>query len=64
MAEGEGWPGERASSILGDLWSSGSGLTAKYKRPVLIELRDELPKNAVGKIDKPALRELAQRQPM
>jgi acyl-CoA synthetase (AMP-forming)/AMP-acid ligase II len=32
---------------------------AKYKRPVLIELRDELPKNAVGKIDKPALRALA-----
>jgi long-chain acyl-CoA synthetase len=29
---------------------------AKYKRPVAIELLDELPKNAVGKIDKPALR--------
>jgi long-chain acyl-CoA synthetase len=29
---------------------------AKYKRPVLIELRDELPKNPVGKIDKPTLR--------
>jgi long-chain acyl-CoA synthetase len=37
---------------------------ANYKRPVAIEILDELPKNAVGKIDKPALRELAQRQPM
>jgi long-chain acyl-CoA synthetase len=34
---------------------------AKYKRPVLIELLDELPKNAIGKIDKPALRALAKR---
>jgi acyl-CoA synthetase (AMP-forming)/AMP-acid ligase II len=32
---------------------------AKYKRPVAIELLDELPKNHVGKIDKPALREEA-----
>jgi acyl-CoA synthetase (AMP-forming)/AMP-acid ligase II len=31
---------------------------AKYKRPVLIEMLDALPKNAVGKIDKPTLREL------
>ena len=31
---------------------------AKYKRPVAIELLDELPKNHVGKIDKPALRKL------
>jgi acyl-CoA synthetase (AMP-forming)/AMP-acid ligase II len=30
---------------------------AKYKRPVLIEVLEELPKNAVGKIDKPALRQ-------
>jgi long-chain acyl-CoA synthetase len=37
---------------------------AKYKRPVAIEILGELPKNAVGKIDKAALRELAQRQPM
>ena len=29
---------------------------AKYKRPVLIEVLDALPKNPVGKIDKPALR--------
>jgi long-chain acyl-CoA synthetase len=29
---------------------------AKYKRPVAIELHATLPKNAVGKIDKPALR--------
>jgi long-chain acyl-CoA synthetase len=32
---------------------------AKYKRPVSIEILDELPKNAIGKIDKPALRALA-----
>jgi acyl-CoA synthetase (AMP-forming)/AMP-acid ligase II len=31
---------------------------AKYKRPVAIELLDGLPKNHVGKIDKPALRKL------
>jgi long-chain acyl-CoA synthetase len=30
---------------------------AKYKRPVLIEVLAELPKNAVGKIDKPTLRQ-------
>jgi long-chain acyl-CoA synthetase len=35
---------------------------AKYKRPVAIEVLDELPKNAIGKIDKPALRHLAQRR--
>ena len=29
---------------------------AKYKRPVAIELHEALPKNAIGKIDKPALR--------
>jgi acyl-CoA synthetase (AMP-forming)/AMP-acid ligase II len=29
---------------------------AKYKRPVAIELLDALPKNPVGKLDKPALR--------
>lgn len=32
---------------------------AKYKRPVAITVLDELPKNAVGKIDKPALRRIA-----
>ena len=32
---------------------------AKVKRPVLIEVLDELPKNPVGKLDKPALRALA-----
>jgi acyl-CoA synthetase (AMP-forming)/AMP-acid ligase II len=32
---------------------------AKYKRPALIEVLHELPKNAIGKIDKPALRSLA-----
>ena len=37
---------------------------AKYKRPVAIEILGELPKNALGKIDKPALRELARRQPI
>ena len=29
---------------------------AKYKRPASIELHEALPKNAIGKIDKPALR--------
>ncbi|MFI5776777.1 class I adenylate-forming enzyme family protein [Nocardia sp. NPDC051570] len=29
---------------------------SKYKRPVAITILDQLPKNAVGKIDKPALR--------
>ena len=32
---------------------------AKYKRPVRIERLDELPKNPIGKIDKPTLRQLA-----
>ena len=32
---------------------------AKYKRPVTIDVLETLPKNAVGKIDKPALRRLA-----
>jgi long-chain acyl-CoA synthetase len=31
---------------------------AEYKRPVLIEVLEALPKNAVGKIDKPSLRAL------
>jgi long-chain acyl-CoA synthetase len=37
---------------------------AKYKRPVGIQILAALPKNPIGKIDKPALRELARRQPM
>jgi acyl-CoA synthetase (AMP-forming)/AMP-acid ligase II len=37
---------------------------AKYKRPLAIEILGELPKNPIGKIDKPALRELARRQPI
>jgi acyl-CoA synthetase (AMP-forming)/AMP-acid ligase II len=32
---------------------------ARYKRPTLVEVLDELPKNAVGKIDKPSLRRRA-----
>lgn len=35
-----------------------AGRLAKYKRPVDIAVLDELPKNAVGKLDKPALRRL------
>jgi long-chain acyl-CoA synthetase len=35
-----------------------AGWLAKYKRPVQITILDDLPKNAVGKIDKPALRRL------
>jgi long-chain acyl-CoA synthetase len=34
------------------------GQLAKYKWPVDITILDDLPKNAVGKIDKPALRRL------
>ena len=34
-------------------------LLATYKRPVLIEVLEELPTNAIGKIDKSALRSLA-----
>ncbi len=34
------------------------GQLAKYKRPVDITILDDLPKNAVGKIDKPAMRRL------
>jgi acyl-CoA synthetase (AMP-forming)/AMP-acid ligase II len=37
---------------------------AKYKRPVAIEILGELPKNPIGKIDKPALRERARRRPI
>ncbi len=33
---------------------------AKYKQPVLIEVLDEHPKNPVGKIDKPTLRQRSQ----
>ena len=31
---------------------------AEYKRPIVIEVFEELPKSAVGKIDKPSLRAL------
>jgi acyl-CoA synthetase (AMP-forming)/AMP-acid ligase II len=48
-----------ASGTVKELHALCAERLAKYKRPVLIELRDELPKNAVGKIDKPALRALA-----
>jgi acyl-CoA synthetase (AMP-forming)/AMP-acid ligase II len=42
-----------------DLHALSEERLAKYKRPVRIEVLAELPKNAVGKIDKPALRALA-----
>jgi long-chain acyl-CoA synthetase len=35
-----------------------AGSLSKYKRPVEITILDELPKNAIGKIDKPSLRKL------
>jgi acyl-CoA synthetase (AMP-forming)/AMP-acid ligase II len=44
----------------GDLAAVCERELAKYKRPVAIEVLEELPKNAVGKIDKPALRARAQ----
>ena len=34
-----------------------SGSLSKYKLPVEITILDDLPKNPVGKIDKPALRQ-------
>ncbi len=37
--------------------------SAKYKRPVEITILDDLPKNPVGKIDKPALRRDCRRRP-
>jgi acyl-CoA synthetase (AMP-forming)/AMP-acid ligase II len=37
---------------------------SKYKRPVDITVLDELPKNAIGKIDKPSLRTLVAAQPV
>lgn len=37
---------------------------AKYKLPAAVTVLDTLPKNAVGKIDKPALRRLAARTPL
>nr|WP_233243672.1 AMP-binding protein [Paraconexibacter algicola] len=45
-----------ATTTVEDLHALCEEQLAKYKRPVLIELRDELPKNPVGKIDKPTLR--------
>jgi long-chain acyl-CoA synthetase len=36
-----------------------AGQLAKYKRPVDITILDDLPKNGVGKIDKPTLRRLS-----
>jgi long-chain acyl-CoA synthetase len=49
---------------LEELEALGAERLAKYKRPVAIEILAELPKNPIGKIDKPALRELARRQRM
>jgi long-chain acyl-CoA synthetase len=50
-------PGTGAT--LEELHGHCAGRLAKYKRPARIEVLDALPKNAVGKIDKPALRALA-----
>ncbi len=41
-----------------DLHAACAERLAKYKRPAGIEILHELPKNAIGKIDKPALRAL------
>jgi long-chain acyl-CoA synthetase len=48
-----------ATAIADDLHALCERDLARYKRPVSIELLDVLPKNAVGKIDKPNLRSLA-----
>ncbi|MCW2957744.1 MAG: AMP-dependent synthetase [Solirubrobacterales bacterium] len=45
-----------ASVTVDELHELCRGQLAKYKLPVLIELMDALPKNPVGKIDKPTLR--------
>ncbi|MDY7000092.1 MAG: AMP-dependent synthetase, partial [Actinomycetota bacterium] len=39
-----------------DIGGHLAGSLAKYKRPVQITVLDTLPKNPVGKVDKPALR--------
>ena len=38
--------------------STSRELLSKYKRPAEITILDDLPKNPVGKIDKPKLRTL------
>jgi long-chain acyl-CoA synthetase len=43
---------------VGELHDLCAERLAKYKRPVTIEVLETLPKNAVGKIDKPSLRRL------
>jgi acyl-CoA synthetase (AMP-forming)/AMP-acid ligase II len=48
----------QAAVTAADLQAHCAERLAKYKRPVVIEVLDELPKNAVGKIDKPSLRKL------
>jgi long-chain acyl-CoA synthetase len=53
-----------AAVTVDELEAVCAGRLAKYKWPVAIGFLGELPKNAIGKIDKPALRELARRQPM
>jgi len=52
-------PPPRRTVNLDQLRDQLSASLAKYKRPVSITVLDSLPKNAVGKIDKPALRKLA-----
>ena len=50
-----GRPGRRARRGRHRLCRAAPGRRlATYKRPVLIEVLDELPKNPVGKLDKPA----------
>jgi long-chain acyl-CoA synthetase len=44
---------------VGELHDLCAERLAKYKRPATIEVLETLPKNAVGKIDKPSLRRLA-----
>jgi long-chain acyl-CoA synthetase len=44
---------------VGELHDLCAERLAKYKRPLTIEVLETLPKNAVGKIDKPSLRRLA-----
>jgi long-chain acyl-CoA synthetase len=49
----------RADVTVDELHTLCAERLARYKRPVLIEVLDEQPKNPVGTLDKPALRALA-----
>jgi long-chain acyl-CoA synthetase len=53
-------PAEGLSLVNGEILAHCTANLARYKVPVSIEVRSELPKTAVGKIDKIALKSLAE----